>query len=90
MNDPVWRLPLWEPYRALLDSKTADLNNTGGPMAGSITAALFLSRFVTQARAWAHFDIFAWNPSAKPGRPEGGEVQGARLVYALLKERYGG
>jgi leucyl aminopeptidase len=90
VNDPVWRLPLWEPYRALLDSKTADLNNTGGPMAGSITAALFLSRFVTQARAWAHFDIFAWNPSAKPGRPEGGEVQGARLVYALLKERYGG
>ncbi|HEX2553871.1 MAG TPA: leucyl aminopeptidase family protein [Microvirga sp.] len=90
VNDPVWRLPLWEPYRALLESKTADLNNTGGPMAGSITAALFLSRFVTNAKAWAHFDIFAWNPSAKPGRPEGGEVQGARLVYALLKERYGG
>ena len=90
VNDPVWRLPLWAPYTAQLDSKVADLNNTGGPMAGSITAALFLRRFVTAAKAHVHFDIYAWNPATKPGRPEGGEVQGARLVYALLKERYGG
>ena len=90
VNDPVWRLPLWAPYTAQLDSKVADLNNTGGPMAGSITAALFLRRFVTAAKAHVHFDIYAWNPTTKPGRPEGGEVQGARLVYALLKERYGG
>lgn len=89
VNDPVWRLPLWVPYQSQLDSKFADMNNTGGPMAGSITAALFLRRFVTAAKAYVHFDIFAWNNATKPGRPEGGEVQGARLMYALLKERYG-
>jgi leucyl aminopeptidase len=83
-------MPLWPPYRRMLDSKIADLNNApAGGFAGSITAALFLRRFVTSARAHLHLDIYAWNPSAKPGRPEGGEVQGARLVYALLKERHG-
>jgi leucyl aminopeptidase len=81
-------MPLWPPYASLLDSKVADINHVGGPMAGSITAALFLRRFVTEAKAHVHFDIFAWNNAAKPGRPEGGEVQAARLVYALLKERY--
>ena len=91
VHDPVWRMPLWRPYAKLLDSKVADLNHiSGGPMAGSVTAALFLARFVERAKAYAHFDIYAWNAAAKPGRPEGGEVQGARLVYALLKERYGG
>ncbi|WP_230530323.1 leucyl aminopeptidase family protein [Microvirga roseola] len=89
VNDPVWRLPLWAPYQSQLDSKFADMNNTGGPMAGSITAALFLRRFVSQAKAHVHFDIFAWNGSTKPARPEGGEVQAARLMYALLKDRYG-
>jgi len=89
VNDPVWRMPLWAPYQSQLDSKFADMNNTGGPMAGSITAALFLRRFVSAARAYVHFDIFAWNNSTRPGRPEGGEVQAARLMYALLKERYG-
>lgn len=89
VNDPVWRMPLWAPYQSQLDSKFADMNNTGGPMAGSITAALFLRRFVSAAKAWVHFDIFAWNSSTKPGRPEGGEVQAARLMYALLKDRYG-
>ena len=88
-NDPVWRMPLWYPYQSQLDSKFADMNNTGGPMGGSITAALFLRRFVEAAKAHVHFDIFAWNSSAKPARPEGGEVQAARLMYALLKERYG-
>jgi leucyl aminopeptidase len=87
--DPVWRLPLWPPYAKMLDSKIADLNNApGGGFAGSITAALFLRRFVTAARAHLHLDIYAWNPSPKPGRPEGGEVQGARLLYAYLKERF--
>jgi leucyl aminopeptidase len=90
VNDPAWRLPLWAPYGSMLESKIADTNNTGGAMAGSITAALFLRRFVTAAGAHAHFDIYAWNPSTKPGRPEGGEIQGARLVYALLRERYAG
>jgi leucyl aminopeptidase len=88
VNDPVWRMPLWQPYAAMLDSKVADINHIGGPMAGSITAALFLRRFVTAASAHVHFDIFAWNNSTKPGRPEGGEVQAARLMDALLKERY--
>jgi leucyl aminopeptidase len=91
VNDPVWRLPLWGPYASMLDSKIADVNHvSSGPMAGSITAALFLRRFATRARAHVHFDIYAWTPKAKPGRPEGGEVQGARVVYALLRERYGG
>ena len=89
IHDPVWRLPLWQPYRKMLDSKIADTNNvSSGGMAGSITAALFLSRFVTAAKAHLHFDIYGWNLSARPGRPEGGEVQAARLVYGLLKERY--
>jgi leucyl aminopeptidase len=87
-NDPVWRMPLWRPYETMLDSKIADLNNvaTGG-YAGSITAALFLRHFVT-SKSWAHFDIFAWTPSAKPGRPEGAECQTARAIYALLCARY--
>jgi leucyl aminopeptidase len=88
-HDPLWRMPLWRPYDSMLDSKTADINNVGGPMAGSITAALFLSRFVTATKSWAHFDIYAWTPSAKPARPDGGECQVARALYALLKERYG-
>jgi leucyl aminopeptidase len=89
-NDPMWRMPLWKPYESLLDSKTADINNVGGSFAGSITAALFMARFVTAAKAWAHFDVYGWTPSAKPARPDGGECQAARALYALLKERYGG
>jgi leucyl aminopeptidase len=90
VRDPAWRLPLWAPYAKMLDSKIADTNNvSSGGMAGSITAALFLSRFVTAAKAHLHFDIYGWNLSARPGRPEGGEVQAARLVYAVLKERFG-
>jgi leucyl aminopeptidase len=88
-NDPLWRLPLWRAYDAMLDSKIADVNNVGsGGQAGAITAALFMRRFVT-AKSWVHFDVFAWTPAAKPGRPEGGECQAARAVYALLAERYG-
>jgi leucyl aminopeptidase len=89
-QDPVWRLPLWDPYDKLLEGKVADLSNiSGGPFAGSITAALFLRRFVERANSWAHFDIYAWTPKAKPGRPEGAEVQAARLLYDLLETRYG-
>jgi leucyl aminopeptidase len=88
--DPLWRMPLWRPYDAMLDSKVADMNNvSSGAFAGSITAALFLNRFVEKAAAWAHFDVFGWTPSARPGRPEGGECQAARALYALLRERYG-
>ena len=89
-NDPLWRLPLWRPYEAMLESKTADINNVStSSFAGSITCALFMQRFVEAAKTWLHLDIYAWTPSAKPGRPEGGECQAARAVYALLKERYG-
>ncbi len=89
VNDPVWRMPLWSPYEGMLDSRIADMNNvSGGTFAGSVTAALFLRRFVEKAKSWAHFDIFGWVPSAKPGRPEGGEPQAARLVAGLLEERY--
>ncbi len=89
-NDPVWRLPLWAPYASMLESKVADLSNVGsGSFAGSILCALFLKRFVETAKAWLHLDIYAWTPSARPGRPEGGECQAARALYALLVERYG-
>ncbi len=86
--DPLWRMPLWRPYDSMLNSKVADFNNVGsGPHGGAITAALFLRRFV-EAKSWLHLDIFAWTASAKPGRPEGGELQSARAIYAMLKERY--
>lgn len=89
-NDPLWRMPLWMPYDAWLDSKTADMNNApSNGFAGSITCALFLQRFVEPATTWLHVDIYAWTPSAKPGRPEGGECQAARALYKLLGERYG-
>jgi leucyl aminopeptidase len=74
----------------MLDSRAADTNNVGqGGFAGSITCALFLARFVENARAYAHFDIYGWVPKARPGRPEGGECQAARAIYILLGERYG-
>jgi len=87
-NDPLWRLPLWRPYEAMLESKVADINNVGGGQGGAITAALFMRRFVT-AKSWLHLDLFAWSASSKPGRPEGGDCQAARALYALLAARYG-
>jgi leucyl aminopeptidase len=86
--DPVWRLPLWTPYRAMLESKAADINNVGsGPMGGAITAALFMREFVGAGISWLHFDIYAWNASARPGRPEGAAAQALRALYAMLAER---
>jgi len=87
-SDPLWRLPLWRPYEAMLESKIADINNVGGSQGGAITAALFMRRFVT-AKSWLHLDLFAWTATAKAGRPEGGELQAARALYALLAARYG-
>lgn len=88
-NDPLWQLPLWQPYLSMIETPIADLNNAGaGGFAGSITAALFLKRFVEHAKAYVHFDIFGWTPTAKPGRPKGGEAQAMRAVFAVLKERY--
>ena len=89
--DPLWRMPLWQPYMKYLDSKVADMNNvnqSGAGFAGSVTAALFLSRFVENAAAWAHFDIFAWTPIERPGKPSGGEGQALRALFSLLSERY--
>lgn len=89
-NDPLWRMPLWPAYAAELDSEIADVNHiTKNAFAGSITAALFLKRFVEQARCWVHLDIYAWTPKARPARPGGGEAQTVRALYALIKERYG-
>jgi leucyl aminopeptidase len=89
-NDPLWRMPLWRPYDQLLESKVADVNNvSSGGFAGSITAAMFLRRFVSAAKSWLHFDIYAWNQTNRPGRPEGAECQAARALYALLVARYG-
>ena len=75
----------------MLDSKTADINNVSeGGLAGAITAALYLQEFVDRTTPWIHFDIMAWNPTARPGRPIGGEAQGMRAVYALIERRFGG
>ncbi len=88
--DPLWRMPLYAPYRRLLDTKIADTSNVSdGPYAGAITAALFLEKFVRPAVPWAHVDLMAWNTSDAPGRPKGGELQGPRAMLAVLKARYG-
>jgi leucyl aminopeptidase len=88
--DPLWRLPLWQPYNEMLKSDVADINNApGGGFAGTITAALFLERFVGAAVPWAHFDTFAWRPTAKPGRPKGGDALGLRASWELLRRRFG-
>ena len=90
-DDALWRLPLHKPYRRMLDSKVADLNNVSeSSFAGSITAALFLEEFVEPGVPWVHLDMMAWNASARPGRPEGGEAQGLRALYALIAEKAAG
>ncbi|MBL8905381.1 MAG: leucyl aminopeptidase family protein [Rhizobiales bacterium] len=89
-NDPLWRMPFWRPYYGLFESRIAELNNSSeSAYAGSITAALFLKRFVESAKTYVHFDIFGWTPTAKPGRPRGGEAQGMRALFALIRSRYG-
>lgn len=89
-DDPLWRLPLWPGYADMMKSDIADLNNApDGGFAGSITAAMFLERFVPKGMPWAHFDTFAWRPTAKPGRPKGGEALGLRAAWAMLKARFG-
>lgn len=85
LADPVWRMPFWEPYEAMIEPGIADLDNApSGGMAGSITAALFLRRFVTETPRYAHFDIYGWQPAAAPARPKGGVGQGARAILAAL------
>ncbi|OBS10765.1 leucyl aminopeptidase family protein [Acidihalobacter prosperus] len=90
VQDPLWRLPLFEDYRAQLDSGIADLLNCStSPFGGAITAALFLDAFVPRTIDWVHIDLMAWNQRARPGRPRGGEAMGLRAVFAYLKSRYG-
>jgi leucyl aminopeptidase len=89
-EDPLWRMPLWRPYRKMIDSKVADLNNVAeSPYAGAIIAALYLEEFVDPGIPWAHFDVMAWNPQSRPGRPEGAEATALRALYAHITNRFG-
>ena len=89
VDDPLWRLPLHAGYDEMLKSDIADLNNApDGGFAGSVTAALFLQRFVPDGTPWIHLDTFAWRPSGKPGRPKGGDALGLRALWSLLQGRY--
>lgn len=83
-HDPMWRMPLWQPYNSLLSSPIADMKNAGGSFAGSVTAALFLERFV-KGRPWMHLDVYGWNPSSSPAHPAGGEMFAIRGIYHWLQ-----
>lgn len=88
-NDPLWRMPLWQGYRKMVDGKSADLTNSpDGGYGGAITAALFLQHFAPDDTIWAHIDLMAWNLSTKPGRPEGGEAMGMRAIYSAIEAKY--
>jgi leucyl aminopeptidase len=90
MEDPMWIMPLFQPYRKLIESPIADLNNSGkSSYGGCITAALFLEHFVEPEVPWVHIDTFAWNQSDRPGRPQGGEALSLRAVFHYLQSRYG-
>jgi leucyl aminopeptidase len=90
IGDPFWRMPFWTPYEMLLKSKIADVKQIPeGPIAGSVMAALFLKRFVRNAKRFAHLDIFAWVPEDQPGRQQGGEPQGARALFAYFLNEFG-
>ena len=89
-EDPMWRMPLWRPYRKMIDSKIADINNVSeSPHAGAITAALYLQEFVDPEIPWAHLDVMAWNPQSRPGRPEGAEATALRALYTHITQRFG-
>jgi leucyl aminopeptidase len=86
VHDPMWRLPLWDGYDSWLDSPIADVNNVAGkPFAGAVVAALFLRRFVAPGVSWAHLDMYAWNDTTRPARPEGGEAQALRAIFAATE-----
>ncbi|PJK15128.1 leucyl aminopeptidase [Lysobacteraceae bacterium NML07-0707] len=88
--DPLWRMPLWQPYLRYLKSGIADLANaSNSSMAGSVTAALYLQRFVPDELPWAHLDVYSWNDTDRPGRPAGGEAQGLRACFQMLEKRFG-
>jgi leucyl aminopeptidase len=86
LRDPLWRMPLWRPYLSYLKSGIADLANAGASkMAGCVTAALYLERFIPEGQRWGHVDVYSWNDNDRPGRPAGGEAQGLRAALAVLK-----
>ena len=88
VRDPLWRMPFWEPYETMIEPGIADVDNAPkGGFAGSITAALFLRRFVSNPASYTHFDIYGWNPTAAPGRPKGGAGQGLRALFEVLSPR---
>ncbi len=87
-SDPLWRMPLWRPYLRYLTSGIADIANAGSRMAGAVTAALYLERFLPPQQKWAHLDVYAWNDSDRPGRPAGGEALALRAAFEMLKTRY--
>jgi len=89
MDDPMWHMPIWQPYKSGIESTLGDLVNTGkSPMAGAINAALFLDHFVPAAQDWMHIDLFAWNSESRPGRPAGGEAQTVRALLTYLEQRF--
>ena len=89
VQDPLWRMPLWADYQRMIDSPIADMNNAGSSrMAGAITAALYLERFVPKATPWVHIDTYCWNDTEQPGRPKGGACQGLRAAFAYLSSRF--
>lgn len=90
-RDPLWRMPLWSPYLRYLNSGIADVaNGSSTTMAGCVTAALYLEKFVPAEQPWAHLDVYSWNDADRPGRPAGGEAQALRSCFAMLKARFGG
>ena len=89
VDDPIWRMPLWQPYEDMLKSDIGDFANaSSSSMAGCITAALFLKKFVPDQIPWAHLDTYAWRDQASPGQPKGGDALGLRAISALLESRY--
>jgi leucyl aminopeptidase len=90
IGDPFWRMPFWPPYDKMLKSSVADVSHIAeGAFAGSVIAALFLKRFVRQSKRFVHLDIFGWVPREQPGRPQGGEPQGARALYHYFRQELG-
>ena len=90
VSDPLWRMPLWKAYNEMFASDVADIGNAAdAPLAGAVTAALFLQKFVPDEIPWAHLDTFAWRAAARPGRPKGGDALGLRAAWQMLKGRYG-
>lgn len=85
VDDPVWPLPLWDGYRKELRTDIADISSTGNGLAGAINAALFMREFVEPSVEWMHLDLYAWEPTGKPGKPKGGADTGLRALYALLE-----